>query len=163
MADEKEIEIKTDEVNELLTALPKWIFRWGATIVFIIMLSAVGLSYFIKYPDTLSAKTIITTRNPPVTLFANANGKIVELKIKNNQVVKKGDVLLVIENTANYYDIQKIVLLIDTLQQKQKTGPLRKISYNLFQTGDLTPAYISFLKSYNEYLLQLEINPQEKE
>jgi multidrug resistance efflux pump len=125
---------------------------------------ALSLSFFIKYPDTLSAKTIITTINPPVTLIAKTNGKIIELKIKNNQSVKKGDILIVVENSANYNDVTKVILLIDTLQQKLKSKSLPEIiAYDAFQMGDLTPSFISFLKSYNDYKLQLEINPQEKE
>lgn len=161
---EKEIEIKTDEVNELLTAVPRWIVRWGVSIIFLIIVLVLSLSFFIKYPDTLYAKTIITTVNPPVTLIAKTNGKITELRIKNNQSVKKGDVLLVIENSANYNNVNKIILLLDTLQQKIKSKSLPEIiAYDSLQMGDLTPAFIAFLKSYNDYKLQLEINPQEKE
>ncbi len=159
---EKEIEIKTEEVNELLTAVPKWIVRWGVTIIFLMMIIGLSLSFFIKYPDTLSAKTIITTVNPPVTLIAKTNGKIIELKTKNNQLVKQGEVLLVIENPANYKDVNKISYLLDTLNFKTKIVP-EITSYDLLQMGDLTPGFIAFLKSYNDYKLQLEINPQEKE
>src|ERR1017187_7548222 len=112
MSEEKEIEIKTDEVNELLTAVPKWIVRWGVSVIFLIMILVLTLSFFIKYPDTLSAKTFITTTNPPVTLIAKTNGKITELKVKNNQAVKKGDILLVVENSANYKDVNSVILLI---------------------------------------------------
>lgn len=164
MSEEKGVEIKTEEVNELLTAVPKWIVRWGISIIFLIMLLALSLSFFIRYPDTLSAKAVITTINPPVTLIAKTNGKITVLKIKNNESVSKGDILLVVENSANYNDVNKVILLIDTLQQKLKSKPLPEIiSYDLLQMGDLTPAFIAFLKSYNDYKLQLEINPQEKE
>ena len=52
MAEEKEIELKTEDVNELLTSVPKWIIRWGVTMIFSIMVAALALSYFIKYPDT---------------------------------------------------------------------------------------------------------------
>lgn len=164
MANEQEIEIRTDEVNELLTTVPKWIVRWGITIVFAIIVLVLGLSFFIKYPDILSAKTIITTINPPVTLVSKANGKITELKIINNQFVRKGDLLFVIENSANHNDVNTVVLLLDTLLQKLKSKtPYQLISCSPLQMGDLTPSFIYFLKSYNDYTLQLEINPQEKE
>ncbi len=164
MSEEKEIEIKTEEVNELLTAVPKWIVRWGVSIIFLIMVLVLTLSFFIKYPDKLSAKTIITTTNPPVTLIAKVNGKITELTVKNNQSVKKGEVLLVLENSANYIDVNKVKLLIDTLQSKLKSKLLPKIiSYDSLHMGDLTPPFIAFLRSGNDYKLQLEISPQEKE
>lgn len=157
---EKEFEIKTDEVNELLTSVPKWIVRWGITLIFTIMVLGLSLSFFIKYPDVLTAKTTITTLNPPVTLVAKTSGKISALNTLNNQTVKKGDVLLVIDNPANYQDVNAVIHLLDTLKTKTLPGI---IAYDSLQMGDLTPAFIAFLKSYNDYKLQLEINPQEKE
>ncbi|MBA3706128.1 MAG: HlyD family efflux transporter periplasmic adaptor subunit [Bacteroidetes bacterium] len=170
MSEEKEIEIKTEEVNELLTAVPKWIVRWGISIIFLMMVLALSLSFFIKYPDTLSAATIITTVNPPVTLISKTDGKITELKIKNNQSVKRGDVLLVIENSANYKSVQ---ILDSILNNFNKNDFVDFNTFNILSSsqtggegsglGDLTPAFIAFLKSYNDYKLQLEVNPQEKE
>ena len=46
MAEEKEIELKTEDVNELLTSIPNWIIRWGVTMIFSIMVAALALSYF---------------------------------------------------------------------------------------------------------------------
>lgn len=159
---EKEFELKTEEVNELLTSVPKWIVRWGITLIFTIMVLGLSLSFFIKYPDVLTAKTTITTLNPPVTLVAKTSGKISALNAVNNQTVKKGDVLLVIDNPANYLDVNTVIHLLDTLKLKTKTLP-GIIAYDSLQMGDLTPAFIAFSKSYNDYKLQLEINPQEKE
>ncbi|MCC6448543.1 MAG: biotin/lipoyl-binding protein, partial [Chitinophagaceae bacterium] len=128
MAEEKEIEIKTEDVNELLTAVPKWIIRWGVTMIFCIMISALALSYFIKYPDTLTAKATITTINPPVTLVSKTNGKITELKVKGNQFVKKGDILLVIESPSNY----RSILTIDSILEKFNKDD--SLNYNKLNT-----------------------------
>ena len=164
MAEEKETDIRTEEVNELLTAVPGWIVRWGVSIIFLVMLLVLLLSFFIRYPDTLSAKTVITTTNPPATLVSRSNGKISALNVKNNQKVKKGDVLLVIDNTANYSDILKVNRMLDSLQQelraKKMPGPL---SYDGLQLGSLTFVFINFLKNYSDFKLQWEISPQQKE
>lgn len=168
MPEEKNIEIKTEEVNELLTSFPKWIIRWGVTMIFIIMVLALALSYFIKYPDTLSAKATVTTINPPVTLVSKTNGKIAELKVKNNQSVKKGDILLVIESTTNY---NSVIIIGSILSKFNKND---SINYNRLNTlsflgkegeglGEITPAFIIFLKCYNDYKLQKELNPQQRE
>ena len=168
MAEEREIEIKTEDVNELLTSVPKWIIRWGVTLIFGIMVSALALSYFIKYPDTLTAKATITTINPPVILVSKTNGKITELKVKGNQFVKKGDILLVIESPSNY----RSILTIDSILEKFNTDD--SLNYNKLNTfsllgkdgeglGDITPSFIAFLKSYNDYKLQKELNPQLRE
>jgi hypothetical protein len=36
--EEKEIILRTEEVNEILTSTPKWIFRWGISVIFILIL-----------------------------------------------------------------------------------------------------------------------------
>ena len=159
MEEKQEIEIKTEEVNELLTAIPKWIIRWGITMIFIVMVSALALSCFIKYPDTLTAKAIITTNNPPVTLIAKTNGKIAELIVKNDQVVKQGDVLLVIESTANYEDVRKISKALSDIIALNH----QDIKYDSMQMGDMTPAFLQFLKSYCDYKLFSETNSQQRE
>jgi hypothetical protein len=53
--EEKEIILRTEEVNEILTSTPKWIFRWGISVIFILILTGITLSYFIRYPDILTA------------------------------------------------------------------------------------------------------------
>ncbi len=165
MVEEKDIEIKTEDVNELLSSVPKWIIRWGVTMIFGIMVLALSLSYFIKYPDTLSAKATVTTVNPPVTLISKTNGKIIELKIKNNQMVKKNDILIVIESTTNY----KSILTIDSILQKfnkddslnyNKLNKLSLLGKDGDGLGEITHTFIAFLKSYNDYKLQKELNPQ---
>ena len=160
----EEIEIKTEAVNELLTAVPKWIVRWGISVIFLIIVLMLSLSFFIKYSDTLSAKTTITTTNPPVTLIAKTNGKITELNVKNNQSVQKGEVLMVIENSVKYQDVSQVVQLIEILKSQLETRKHPEINFDdSLQMGSLTPDFLAFSKSYNDYKLQLKISPQEKE
>lgn len=165
MPAEKEIELRSEEVNELLTATPRWIIRWGISIIFAIMLLALTLSFFIRYPDTLPASALITTINPPVTLIAKTSGKINTLKAKNGQFVKKGDVLLVIDNTADYHTVLMIDSILDHLTPGSESGislaGLAGKDWN--ETGGLTPAFLLFLKSCTDYQLFIDVNPQLQE
>lgn len=165
MVEENEIEIKTDEVNELLTAVPKWIIRWGVTIIFSIMMLILVLSFFIKYPETLPASVTVTTTNPPITLIAKTSGKIILLPVKNNQHVKQADVLMVIENPANYKHVLSVAALLDTFQTnlKFKRSIPEMVFYDSLQLGDISTPFLQFLKSYNSYKLFTETNPQQKE
>ncbi|HSH66552.1 MAG TPA: HlyD family efflux transporter periplasmic adaptor subunit [Bacteroidia bacterium] len=165
MTEEKEIEIKTDEVNELLSAVPKWIIRWGVTIIFGIMLLVLVFSFFIKYPETLPASITITTTNPPITLISKAGGKIILLPVKNNQHVKQGDVLMVLENPANYKHVLSVYALLDTFQTnlKLKKNIPEIVYFDTLQLGDISTPFLQFLKSYNSYKLFSETNPQQKE
>jgi multidrug resistance efflux pump len=165
MTEEKEIEIKTEEVNELLSAVPKWIIRWGVSIIFGIMLLVLLISLFIKYPDTLPASVTITTTNPPITLVAKTSGKIILLPVKNNQAVKQNEVLMVIENPANYKHVRAVAALLDTFQTnlKLKRSIPEMVFYDSLQLGDISTPFLHFLKSYNSYKLFSETNPQQKE
>jgi multidrug resistance efflux pump len=165
MAEEPQIEIKTDEVNELLTAVPKWIIRWGVTIIFGIMLSTLILTFFIKYPETLPASITITTTNPPITLVAKTSGKIILLPVKNNQLVKATTVLMVLENPANYKHVLSVSALLDTFQTnlKLKKNIPEMVFFDSLQLGDISTPFLQFLKSYNAYKLFTETNPQQKE
>ena len=163
--DIKEIELRTEEVNEILTAAPKWLYRWGITIIFLTIVLGITLSYFIKYPDTLTAKATLTTLNPPVNLVAKTNGKLTHLLVNNNEAVNKGTVLGVIENTGNYRDILTISSALDSLTLKIKLSdslPAFKFTDSV-KMGELTTNYLLFLKTYKDYQLFTEINPQQRE
>lgn len=165
MSEEREIEIKTDEVNELLTAVPKWIIRWGVSIIFGIMLLVIVFSFFIKYPETLPASVTITTTNPPITLVSKTSGKIILLPVKNNEAVKKGEVIMVLENPGNYKHILSAANLLDTFQTnlKLKRELPEIVLFDTLKLGDISTPFLQFLKSYNSYKLFSETNPQQKE
>ncbi|HRG51996.1 MAG TPA: HlyD family efflux transporter periplasmic adaptor subunit [Bacteroidia bacterium] len=165
MSEEQDIEIKTDEVNELLTAVPKWIIRWGVSIIFGIMLLVIVFSFFIKYPETLPASVTITTTNPPITLVAKTSGKITLLPVKNNQQVKNGDVMMVLENPGNYKHVLSVSALLDTFQTnlKLKKNIPEIVAFDSLKLGEISTPFLQFLKSYNSYKLFIETNPQQKE
>ncbi|HEY4799321.1 MAG TPA: hypothetical protein VII99_09630 [Bacteroidia bacterium] len=67
MIDKKEVELKSEAVNELLSASPPWIIRWGLSVVFFILLCLLSFSFFIKRPvnrvnlkKNLNVKTAIS-------------------------------------------------------------------------------------------------------
>lgn len=161
----EEIIIRSVEVKEILTAPPKWIYRWGTGIVFLLILIAIVLSNFIKYPDIVLGEIIITSSSPPVKLVSKSEGKIQKLLVANNQLIKPDDVLAVIENPSNFEHILQVekiteillnnIVLLESLKDLSITDNL-----NL---GDITLQYLMFLKSYKDLKLYQEFNPQLKE
>ena len=163
--EEDNIILRSEEVNEILTSTPRWVLRWGISVIFILIVTAIGLSYFIRYPDILTADVTLTTLNPPVKLIAKTNGKLTYLLVKNKDVVKLNQTLAVIENTANY----KAVLYLDSTSTELinqlkliDTLPLLNIKGNL-KIGELTPNYLLVLKSIKDLNLYLEINTYKRQ
>ena len=51
----KEIELRSEEVQEVMSHVPVWILRWGITVLFCIVIILLIGSYLFKYPDVLEA------------------------------------------------------------------------------------------------------------
>lgn len=165
MEEEKEIILRTEEVNEILTSTPKWIFRWGISVIFILIIIGVTLSYFIRYPDILTADITLTTLNPPITLVAKNNGKITHLLTKNNEIVANKQTIAVIENTANYLDVLYLFDIgNDLINQLKLTDTITQVIIkDSLKVGELTPYYLLVLKSIKDLNLYKVINPYNKQ
>ena len=165
MSEEKEIIIRTEEVNEILTSAPKWLYRWGISVVFILIITGVGLSYFIRYPDILTDDITLTTLNPPVTLTSKNNGKLIHLLVKNNEIVKANQTIAVIENTANYKDVLYLFESGNTIINQLKLSDTipQVIVKDSLKVGELTPHYLLVLKSIKDLNLYKVVNPYNRQ
>lgn len=103
-AEHHNIEIRSEEVQEILSEPPAWLIRWGITLVFGIVLTIVFLSWIMEYPDVVPGQVVLTTETPPTHMFAKASGKV-DLLVEDLQEVKEGTILAVIENPANSEDV----------------------------------------------------------
>lgn len=160
MPSHQQIEIRSEEVQEILAAVPNWLIRWGITLIFTILIVLLLASWFVKYPDTITAKIIVTTQTPPVSLIARSQGKI-NLLIKDQQLVKAGDHLGVLENPARTEDIFKLLVLADTYSNYLRTPEHFPSSLTLetkedLKLGELQLAYQAFLESLRNYHFFIE-------
>jgi multidrug resistance efflux pump len=167
MEEEKEIVLRTEEVNEILTKPPSWLVRWGISVIFIMLCCFVALSWLIEYPDILLAKATVTSQNPPITIIAKGSGKLQKLNIPNNSKINKYDVIGVLENTAN--EMHVISLEKNLLKLKTQIGSsldtIKQIAYfsDTLVLGDITPNYYQFLKALKDYQLFLETDQQQRQ
>ncbi|WP_051666690.1 HlyD family efflux transporter periplasmic adaptor subunit [Pedobacter sp. R20-19] len=111
-------QINSEEVHEIITAVPSWILRWGITLVFSILLGVVIFSGFLKYPDVVTTNLKINSLNAPKTVIARQNGKLVRLLVTEGQMVKVGQPLAYLESTANPDDIRFISNYLRDLKKK---------------------------------------------
>jgi multidrug resistance efflux pump len=114
MPENSEIQIRSDEVQEILSAVPNWMIRWGITLIFGLILMLMFISLFIKYPDVIEGQAIITTTQPPAKLVSKRSGYLEQLYLKDNTSIKKGDIIAEITNPTNKTSID---FLATTLQE----------------------------------------------
>ncbi len=155
----EEIQLRSEEVQEILTRVPHWMIRWGNLLMLVLILLLLFLSWLVKYPDVIPAEAIITTRIPPQKEYAKVNGKIESLLVKDNQIVPQHTPLAILESSANYKDVFLLKSIVDTIRISNKsfTFPMDKLPV-LF-LGDIETSFAIFENSYSEYILNKELQP----
>ncbi len=148
------IEIRSEEINEILGKTPNKIIRWGITVILIIILVLLTGSWFFKYPDLIKTTIEVTTVNPPAEIISHSNGKIEHLFIKDKDFVEKGQYLAIIENPANYEQVLVLKKQLETLKLfDNKTDSILLFDFSEhLSLGELQSFYSVFQKRYYEYL-----------
>jgi len=147
----KKIELRSDEVQEILSRPPKWIVRWGITIVFVVIIIIITGSWFFKYPDIISAQIVLTTENPPAPIVAKTSGKIQSLYVSNNDIVFKDQVIGVIENPGKYNSVKRLIKNLEKFNSSFKSGEVFIMSNEPYVLGEIQAYYGSFYKYLDEY------------
>jgi len=98
------IEIRSEEVQEIISHVPNWIIRWGITMIFVVFLIFLTVSWFVKYPDVLKAKVMITSNPAPIEIIARADGPLALLK-EDGATVQPGEPLAYIKSEVSYEDV----------------------------------------------------------
>ncbi|MCL1868003.1 MAG: HlyD family secretion protein [Paludibacter sp.] len=133
-----DIELRSEEFQEVLSRIPSWMQRYGITLIFCILAGLLAGSAFFKYPDIISAPIVVSTENLPVDITAKISGRIDTLFVAEKQKVNKGQILGILENTARWNDVLLLQKMLDSTDM-QHLSPL--------QLGDLQNQYSNYLKS----------------
>ena len=80
-----DIELRSEEFQEILGTVPPCILRWGITALALIVAILLIGSAIIKYPEVLSAQVTLTGATPPAAIVARTSGTVSELYVSDNQ------------------------------------------------------------------------------
>lgn len=94
----RDIELASHDVAELLSRSPAWVIRWGSLCLLLTVVAFIFISAFLKYPAVIRGKVKVTTDNQPVKVVSKVSGKI-DLAVTENSEVTQGQKLAVVENT----------------------------------------------------------------
>lgn len=144
--EEEDINLRSEEFADVLGDVPHWIIRRGIVLFACIFVLLGVCCAVIKYPDTIPAKITLTSAQPSVGVLAKTSGKIKELMVENNQTVRAGDFLAVVDNTASTTDV---LYLKRFLQQYNNELPHKNLTLGMMQSS-FHVLYLS-LKEYEEF------------
>ncbi|WP_448606141.1 HlyD family secretion protein [Paenimyroides ceti] len=159
MSKNTEIELRSEEVQEILTRMPHWMIRWCNSIILVSILLVLGFSWLIKYPDIITAPIIITTQIPPEKLVAKSSGRIEKIFVQDRTIVAKNTPLAIIENPANYSDVFLLKSIIDSIKTTTNdfVFPIEKLP--ILNLGAIETAYAVFEKDYLAYKINKDLDP----
>lgn len=143
--------LRSEEIQEILGRPPRWIVRAGISVIFVVVAGLFIGSYFLKYPDILPATITVTTENLPAGVMAMTTGKIDTLTVTEKQLVREGDLLAVIRNTAKLEDVMLVKTMLGKLD-----NPADTICTQFLHLGDIQPSYTSFDNALKDYRFFIE-------
>lgn len=156
---QEDIQIRSEEVQEILSFVPNWMIRWGMTLVFLLILMLMIISWFVKYPDIISTEVVVTTSIPPEKVYARSNGQFDALLVEDNSNVEKDEIIAIIENSANYKDVVLLKNITDTLKVNSSNFYFPLETLPVLMLGDISADFALFENNYTNYLLNRELKP----
>ncbi|KIA95634.1 hemolysin D [Flavobacterium sp. KMS] len=157
--DNTKFELRSEEVQDILTRVPHWMIRWGTVLIFAIICMLFFVSWFLKYPDVVGTEISITTSIPPEKLVAKTTGRIEAILVKDKAKVSKNTPLAIIENSANYKDVFVLKNTVDNFNINDRNKEFPFASLNNMQFGEMENAYGVFQKDYAAWKLNASLQP----
>ena len=156
----KDIELRSEEVQEVMSQISPWVIRMGITVIFTILFIILVGCWMFKYPDTLSAEITLATEEPPAFVLAKSTGKLDTLYINNGDIVGADAHLGVINNAASSKDTR---WLLAQLKQWKKHDYDWQEGLTIFankhlQLGEIQSSYAAFITSLHEYGRFMELD-----
>lgn len=132
MKELEDIEIRSEEVQEILGTPPSWMVRWGSLTALALFVLLMWLSFLVKYPDVVEADIRLVSKDPPIRITASNANRIDEVIVKNNTMVDSGQALIAFRSNANFRHVLTLEDYITALPSLRDEDLLKfKVPNNL--------------------------------
>lgn len=145
-----------DEVQYLLGKPPEWILRRGTGITLTGAILAIVVAWFIRYPDVVTAPVSIVTDRPAIRLVSVSGGTIAGILVKEKDQVAEGDVLICIENPANWEHVLVLEQQLDAFLSDSIAGsePTTDNLLSDWELGSMQSSYSEWLAALEKFMLE---------
>lgn len=149
---------RSELTQEIINRKPGFAEKWALLIFLSILLLLLTLTWFIRYPDTIEARAVLTNSNAQKEIITRQEGRLTKLFIKSNTYVEKGTMLGFIESTASHQEVIALSRALDSSimfmsrhQTKPATILFSKIFYNLGEIQNSYKDFITGLELFKDY------------
>ena len=169
---ENGIDIRSEEVQEILGTPPGWLVRWGSSIAFAVVVGFGWVSYLIRYPDKVISDIKVTSMDPPRRIRAENSLNISKILINNEDTVKTNQTLITFNAKGNFEDVLLLDKYITNLESINDStllyfnpprrlilGELQESLYDFFEKQEALRQFIgSKFDDLDVQQLKLEMN-----
>ena len=155
------LEMRAEEVQDLLTREPTWVLRWGITLLAVLLAALFYGSWLLHMPDLVPASFTLTTVNAPKTAPAHHAGRLVRLLVGEGAQVETGAPLAYLESTARHEQVLALVHDLRRAWKLTEDGQLEQVARlplaDFHELGELQGAYQPFALAHlqlRDYLRQ---------
>ncbi len=151
---------RSDAAQEIINLQPGFIEKWALLLFMAILFLLIAGTWFIRYPDIVEARGMLTANNAPKEMIALQSGRLVKLFVKNGDEVKKGDMVAWIESTANTEEVLNLsgkldssLILLAQGRYEDLSGLFNYHYQNLGEVQTLYQIFTTALQQYNDYIV----------
>lgn len=153
MEEHERIELRSDDVQEIIGTPPRWIVRWGTLVVAGAVFAMVAMSLWVQYPDKVRGRVSITTKIAPVRVNAQKSDLISKIYVKDGDKVMAGDILVEMQNAANFEDVEELEEFTKDLNNADQSELLEFLSsdFRQLEIGTLQPLYAQVQTNFEKF------------
>jgi multidrug efflux pump subunit AcrA (membrane-fusion protein) len=155
MEEYEKIDIRSDEVQDILGTPPAWIVRWGTIIAVVTVGLLIFVSRYVQYSDVVKAPFSLTTGAPPLPIIAKTEGIIERLLVQDKDSVLQDQLIGIMRSPAQYDDIVQVEKQIGAIQSGQLSDFKAFTNYSL---GNIQSDYIVLIQAFNDYRASMSNN-----
>ncbi len=145
------VELRSDEVQEILGTPPTWLVRWGTVVVFLGVALLVAVAAVVQYADVVPASVVVARTSPPIGVVAPREGYIAAFLARDSQTVKEGEILAVLQSSAEYNDVRQLDILLAYWQRCIPDSISRIRPPSTLQLGEMQAEYTAFVQAVENY------------
>lgn len=138
---------------------PGWIIKSGINLILLFFCMFFALSWIVKYPDTIVARVIISSSNPPIDLVAKVSGKVEKIFVQDNENVQTNTDLVLLESDLNYEAMLRLEksLKLSNFSKDNIVSMGEYLEGNIShdKLGDLQTQFNQLLNSIDNYKILL--------
>lgn len=143
-------------MQSMLGNNPGFWVRNGILMLTLIVAGVLALSWFVEYPDIVSAPVSLSSKQPPIRVLAPGGGQLAVLSVRDKDSVAQHQVLAILESGASVAAVQAADTMIGQLQALHYATDISKLNIpEISALGPLQPTWSALLNDLQTLRIRL--------